>query len=151
MRDITKAFMDSLGTLESTCDSERIARLFDENAEIVTPATRQSGGGTEAIRMFWDSYRQSFESIKSNFRNVVEQDDTIVMEWISEGTASDGPFQYDGVTLLKCHSEKITSFRTYFNPARVRSGSSEPRVDDPETLTQAQAEAAERRKDGGYQ
>ena len=124
--------------------------LFAEEAEIITPLTQQRSGGTEATRGFWDTYRKSFNSIASSFVEVVEQDDIVVLEWVSEGSASNGPFRYEGVTILECRKDKIACFRTYFS-VRVRSGASQSRIDTSKDLTKAQAEAAERRKDGGYQ
>jgi hypothetical protein len=67
MREMAKTFIDALTKLESTGESDLMERLFAEEAEIINPLTQQRGGGTETARRFWETYRQSFNSINSSF------------------------------------------------------------------------------------
>lgn len=67
-------------------------------------------------------YRDSFADVRSSFRNVVETDDTVVLEWSSRGhTTHGGDFTYDGVSILHFTGGAIDRFKAYFDPGKLRA------------------------------
>jgi ketosteroid isomerase-like protein len=112
--EIAKKFIDALHKLEADRDLETIAALFDESAEVSNVLTKDRPMNA---RDFWQSYRDNFDTIKSTFRNEIITEERAALEWISEGTSSDGnEFKYDGVSILEISGEKITRFQAYFDP-----------------------------------
>lgn len=112
--ETAKKFIDALHKLESARDLETIVSLFEESAKVSNVLTENRPMNA---RDFWQSYRDNFDTIKSTFRNEIITDDRAALEWISEGTSSDGnEFKYDGVSILEIDGEKITRFQAYFDP-----------------------------------
>jgi ketosteroid isomerase-like protein len=111
-----KTFIDALHRLEEATDVEPIASLYAEDADISNPVTRHEHSGPDGAREFWSAYRGTFEEIRSDFHNVLENGDTAVLEWTSRGRAADGrDIQYSGVSVVEWDGERISSFRAYFD------------------------------------
>jgi hypothetical protein len=51
---------------------------------------------------------------------VTEKDGTAFLEWTSHGSIDGQAFDYDGVSVLESDDDRITAFRTYFDPATSR-------------------------------
>ena len=110
-------FMDALGRVEAESDVEPMARLFDEGAELRNPTMPTVQRGREGARRFWQAYRQTFDTIRSDFRVVIEAEEASVLEWVSRGTTADGAeVVYEGVTLIEHPAGRVTRFRAYFDP-----------------------------------
>ena len=95
------------------CDARPCGRLEGRS--------RCEPGGAAA---FWTTYRASFETIHSEFRNIVEDDKSAILEWISSGESKEGPFRYGGTSVIEWGNGSedgsgITAFRAYFDPAQV--------------------------------
>ena len=120
MAGFTNQFIDALRQLEESGNVEGIAALFSADAAISNPLLKHEGGGDESAHRFWTSYRGAFETIRSEFRNIVEQDGVSLLEWVSEGSTNGGPFRYGGVSVIEHDGSHISAFRTYFDPAQVR-------------------------------
>ena len=115
-------FIDALYTLENDGDVEGIAALYTAEAEVSNPMDAEPHRGQEGAREFWSKYRQSFERVHSEFRNVVESDDAALLEWRSDGrTAAGEDFSYDGVSVLEFTEDRISRFRAYFDPHTLTS------------------------------
>jgi limonene-1,2-epoxide hydrolase len=112
-------FIHALRQLEEGEDAGPIAALFGPDATISNPLVAHEGG-EEAAARFWTSYRGTFRTIRSEFRHVVDEDGLSLMEWVSEGETSGGPFRYGGVSVVEHDGERIAAFRTYFDPTQVR-------------------------------
>jgi ketosteroid isomerase-like protein len=115
--ETAKRFIDALHKLEAERDLKTIVSLFEESAEVSNVLTEDRPMNA---RDFWQSYRDNFDTIKSTFRNEIITDDRAALEWVSEGTSSDGnDFKYDGVSILEIKGEKITRFQAYFDPINL--------------------------------
>lgn len=112
-----KQFIDALHKLESDRDLETICGMFVEGCDIGNVVTDDKNIGVE---QFWKSYRESFGTVESVFRNEIFTEDRAALEWTTSGTNSDGhEFQYDGVSILEIENDKITRFHAYFDPNKL--------------------------------
>ncbi len=152
MQDITDEFITALRGLEETGAIEPLAALFSQAAEISNPLVEHRKDEEHAVEKFWHDYRRAFQQIHSVFRTVVKADRVSFIEWTSDGATTYGPFRYGGVTVIEHDSRKITAFRCYFDPEQISSGDPDRRrLWAPENADSVQSEAAEPRKEGGYQ
>lgn len=120
----TKAngFIEALRRLEEEGDIEGLVSLFAEDAELSNPQLLAEERGREGARRFWHMYKDSFADVRSSFHNVVEADDSVVLEWSSRGhTAHGGEFAYDGVSILHFKGGAIDRFKAYFDPGKLRN------------------------------
>lgn len=114
--DIAQRFIDALHTLEAGRDPEPLAGLYAEDAIAGDTATTKTAGARE----FWSGYRDTFDEIRSDFRNVVPGDDAVALEWVSTGRLSGGSeVEYEGVTLLELDEGRITRSTAYFDPRAI--------------------------------
>ncbi len=115
--NLAKQFIDALHHLEAKRDLETIVSLFSEDCEIGNVVTEDKNIGVEE---FWKNYRDSFDTVKSNFRNEIVSNDVTALEWTTSGTISAGQkFEYDGVSILEIEDDKITRFHAYFDPNKL--------------------------------
>lgn len=106
-----KNFIDALGKLESDRDLETIVNLFSEDCQVGNVVTDDKNIGAKE---FWKSYRDSFDEVRSTFRNEIITDQTTALEWTTRGTTGKGhEFEYDGVSILEISDDKITRFHAY--------------------------------------
>ncbi|MFN7027125.1 MAG: nuclear transport factor 2 family protein [Pseudorhizobium sp.] len=174
MSQLSDQFMAALQKLESSRDAEPMAGLFSENAEIASPLVHHDNGGPREAKAFWTHYRDAFDAIESQFKNVREIDGVTFLEWRSQGKMGDQSFEYDGVSVLEEADGKISTFRTYFDTRHIPTASSQggegtgsakgssqsggavesTGADGEEAgrdeMVEAQREAAEQRAGGGY-
>jgi ketosteroid isomerase-like protein len=115
-----QSFIDALKTLEEDGDVGPIAALFAPDADVENPLVEHKSEGPDGAREFWTSYRSAFETIASEFRQVIESDDVAALEWISTGALkAGGDFRYGGVSVLEFGEDGITAFRSYFDPGKL--------------------------------
>jgi hypothetical protein len=119
MTDRVQQFIDALGKLEADGDVDAIAGLFADGADISNPLTAHHGEGEGGAATFWKSYRTTFDTIKSTFRNVVEAGDVACLEWMSDATIKGADVHYGGVSVLEFGDGGLTAFRTYFDPEKL--------------------------------
>ena len=112
-----KKFIKALGRLEAERDLETILRLFAPTCEVGNVVSPEKFQGTDGAREFWgEKYRDTFDEVKSTFRNVFATEACAALEWTTEGTSSDGtPVSYDGVSILETDGELIIRFCAYFD------------------------------------
>lgn len=152
MSMLVDTFIKALHHLERSGDPEGIVNLFAENATVANPLVQHRGNGRDSALSFWQSYRAAFKDITSEFRHIIEEDGIAFLEWVSEGTTEQGHFRYGGVSVIEHRSDEITAFRSYFDPRHIQEHrAGEKTVDHSEALVEAQRQAAEHRKEGGYQ
>ena len=117
---IADRFIESLNTLEADRNAQPIAELFTAEAEVGNVIAPEKFHGVEGARDFWTKYRDTFETMKSTFRNKITGDGQVALEWNTEGTSARGhKFQYSGVSILEVEGEKIKRFRAYFDAAAL--------------------------------
>ncbi len=114
------AFIDALHTLEDGSDAEPLAALYAPASALGNIHAPDGFHGPDGARQFWTEYRGTFQSLHSEFRNVIATDTRAALEWTTTGEAFDGkPFQYSGVTILETEGEMVTRSCAYFDPAAL--------------------------------
>lgn len=112
-------FIAALYKLEDDRDVGPIAALYAPDADISNPLVKHASEGKPGAEAFWTQYRAAFETIHSDFRNKLESDDAVILEWVSSGESKEGPFRYGGTSVIEYGEGGITAFRAYFDPAQV--------------------------------
>ena len=140
-----ETFINALRRLESEGDLETIAGLFGDEAEVSNPADAAPHVGRDGARAFWSKYRDAFDRVRSDFRNVVESDRAALLEWRSDGrTASGHDFSYDGASVLEYTGDRIVRFRAYYDPHALTAGAARKEVAKSLTPTAGDASTAPR-------
>lgn len=117
---ITEQFIKALGELESKRDSEPLQQLFSENSELGNVIVPEKFHGPEGANQFWTKYRDTFDEMRSTFRNRIISEERAALEWSTQANGADGsPIEYDGVSILEFENGKIKRFRAYFDPAAL--------------------------------
>lgn len=125
---LAQRFTAALGKLESDGDVDTIAALFAEDSEVGNVLVPEKFHGVAGARDFWTKYRDTFESLRSEFRNRIVTDRAVALEWTTKGISSSGSqVQYDGVSIFEVSNDKITRFRAYFD-----AGSLGRQIETPE-------------------
>ena len=83
-------FIEALRTLEDAGDAAALAALFGDDATCDNLTDTDAQRGPDGARAFWEADRMLFESISSDFRNVVEDGDVVTLEWLRSGQARNG-------------------------------------------------------------
>ena len=123
------AFIAALRRLEEHGDVEAMVTLFAEDAELSSLTDAAPHHGREGARRYWEAYRDSFQEVRSEFRNVVSGDDVVVLEWTSHGRGAEGrAFEYDGVSVVEFEDGRIRRFRAYFDPSDLQAALSRARA-----------------------
>lgn len=110
-----QTFIDALWHLEETRDAGPIAALFAPNASVSNPLVLHPAEGPEGAADFWQTYRATFDLIRSEFHHILEDRSAAMLEWTSTGTARGHDVRYSGVTVLEFENDGIVAFRTYFD------------------------------------
>ena len=117
--ETAKRFVEALWKLELERDLETIVSLHANGCEIGNVVTENKDKSISP-REFWQTYRDSFGEVKSEFRNQIITENRAALEWNTTGTSTEGKeFQYDGVSILEIDGDKITRFHAYFDPNRL--------------------------------
>ncbi len=113
-------FISALRTLERERDAEPLAALYADGAVSGNTATTRTFEGPDGAREFWAGYRDTFDTIESEFRTTHTSDDGFALEWVSTGTLSGGEeVRYEGVTVVVTDGDKATRSTAYFDPRAV--------------------------------
>lgn len=112
-----QTFIAALHALEADHNVERIADLFAPGAHISNPLVEE--GGHEGAQAFWTAYRESFDTVRSEFTIVLEQDGRIALEWATKASAKGRQIAYEGVSMIEAGEGGVTAFRTYFDPSAL--------------------------------
>lgn len=117
-----RSFIDALHALEGGDESQatQVAALFAEDARLTNAALQQvdkERQGRADIETFWQEYRRSFGTVRSEFAHITTDDDAIGLFWTTTGTDTEGnDISYDGVSLLVVgDGEQITYFQGYYD------------------------------------
>ncbi len=115
---LAERFMRTLQETERCGDVLPLAALFHEQAEALNLGRTEPARGREEVQEFWEAYLAAFQEIRSEFTQVLESEQGVVLEWISRGRLADGhPIEYRGVSILEPSRGPITRFRTYYDSA----------------------------------
>jgi len=118
--EVADRFIEALRRLEEDRDVEPLVDIHKEDCDVGNVAVSRTFSGHEGLREFWASYRNTFDEMKSEFRNVFADDlGHAALEWSTEGTSSGNKVSYEGVSILEIEGEKVSRFRAYFDPRRL--------------------------------
>ncbi|WP_373048624.1 nuclear transport factor 2 family protein [Vulgatibacter sp.] len=119
-RDVAQRFIEALHRLEGQGDVEPLVEIFSDDCTLSNAASHHLFRGRDDVRRFWREYRGSFSEIRSNFRNRIESEGRVALEWRAEGTSPDGStFAYDGVSILEFDGDRVKRFHAYFDPRHL--------------------------------
>ncbi len=113
-----RTFIDALYKLEQEGDVDTIASLYADDAETSNPSDwRTPHRGADGARTFWRAYRDAFQMVHSEFRNIVEAGETAILEWSSTARMAHGQnVVYPGTSVIEFAGGKVRRFRAYFDP-----------------------------------
>lgn len=118
--EVADRFIEALRRLEEDRDVEPLVEIHKEDCDVGNVAVSRTFSGHEGLREFWTSYRNTFDEMKSEFRNVFADDSGhAALEWSTEGTSSGNEVSYEGVSILEIEGDKVSRFRAYFDPRRL--------------------------------
>lgn len=128
IKGLADKFIQQLHQLEQgepqTADA--LAELFSDDAQLSNSIIEADGAktrreGREEIAQFWREYRESFQTIRSEFVDITASDHSAGLFWTSDGSDADGhPLRYEGVSLLTFDGNgKIRHFKAYFDRAQM--------------------------------
>ena len=110
-------FIAALRAVEERGDVSAMAPLYAADAEVGNVTMTEPARGPDGAEQFWTKYRESFTRVHSEFRNVVQTDRAVLLEWTSEVTTAAGvDTRYDGVSVVELEGDKIRRFHAYFDP-----------------------------------
>lgn len=118
-QELAEKFIEALYDLEKNRDTENIAALFAEKAELNNVATVENSHSLSP-KEFWTKYRETFGDVKSEFTNKIYGQNNAALEWRTIGTNFHGsPVEYEGVSILEFDGDKISRFFAYFDPVNL--------------------------------
>jgi limonene-1,2-epoxide hydrolase len=120
-----RTFIDALHALEDRGELEPMVALFADDADLRNPSHVGPHRGPDGARRFWSAYRGTFRDIHSEFRHVLEDGGSALLEWTSRGRTTGGlDVAYDGVTVLEWEGDRLRRFRAYFDPGDLTAAAS---------------------------
>lgn len=118
MRELTDHFITALHELHADRNATALVALFSDTATLAKLGDQHQAQGPEGARRFWQEYRAVFDDIEATFTHTIAEDDSVALEWTSDGSLADGSaFSYRGISVLEGNGESITGFRTYYDSA----------------------------------
>ena len=73
-KEVADRFVEALRKLEEDQDMEALVEIHAEKCEVGNVAVPGTFSGHDGLREFWTSYRETFDEMKSEFRNVFADD-----------------------------------------------------------------------------
>ncbi|HLL57226.1 MAG TPA: nuclear transport factor 2 family protein [Rubrobacteraceae bacterium] len=116
-QEVAERFKEALWKLEEDRDVEGLVEIHAEDCNVGNVAVPKTFSGHEGLREFWTNYRNTFDQMKSEFRNVFADDaGHAALEWTTEGTEGGETVSYGGVSILEIEDGKVKRFMAYFDP-----------------------------------
>ena len=116
MAGMAQRFAEALQSTEGSRDPEPLVQLFAEDAQLHNLAIADQG--VEGARDFWQTYLDQFETIRSEFSHLIEQDGQAALVWTSSGALRGGrPITYRGVSVIEFDGDKVHRFETVYDSA----------------------------------
>lgn len=116
---VAESFKEALWKVEEDRDVEPMLDVLSDDCEVGNVAVPETFHGHDGAREFWTQYRQTFDEMKSSFRNIFAADGRAALEWTTEATENGDEVSYEGVTILEIDGDKVTRFMAYFDPAHL--------------------------------
>lgn len=119
-KEVADRFVEALWKLEEDGEVEALVEVHAEDCDVGNVAVPRTFSGHEGLREFWTSYRNTFGSMKSEFRNIfADGAGHAALEWNTRGDTNGRDVSYAGVSLLEIQDGKVSRFRAYFDPRSV--------------------------------
>ncbi len=112
---VVESFKEALWKVEEDRDVEPMISVLTGDCEIGNVAVPETFHGHDGAREFWEAYRETFDEMKSSFRNVFADDGRAALEWTTEGTENGDTVSYEGVSILEIEGDKVKRFMAYFD------------------------------------
>jgi ketosteroid isomerase-like protein len=123
MSELADRFMSTLQQLERERDVERLVQLFASDVELKRAPRSAIYRGHDGARSFWSEYLDAFQSIETQFGQLTESPERVVMEWHSVATTKQGRhIEYDGCSIIELAGDRVARFRTYYDAASAGMG-----------------------------
>jgi ketosteroid isomerase-like protein len=123
MSELADRFMSTLQQLERERDVDRLVALFTSDVELQRAPRSAVYRGHDGARTFWSEYLDAFQNIETQFRQVTESPERVVMEWHSVATTKQGRhIEYDGCSIIESGDNGVKRFRTYYDAASAGMG-----------------------------
>lgn len=118
MQQMTIRFTEALHQLHAEGDADALVACFSSDASLSKVDGNHRSDGKGGARQFWEDYRAIFDDIEATFTHVVQGEDSVALEWTSQGSLRTGrSFSYRGVSVLEGDGSEIRNFRTYYDSA----------------------------------
>ncbi|TCK21083.1 nuclear transport factor 2 family protein [Pseudonocardia endophytica] len=117
-----REFVAALRSFEQDGNPSGLVAQFADGATVWRLDGRAERTDVEA---FWREYRDQFERVSTTFRNAVENDREVALEWDSDIVPAGGhPTTYRGVTVLEIDpsADAVTALRVYYDTVAVTGG-----------------------------
>jgi steroid delta-isomerase-like uncharacterized protein len=116
-QEVAERFKEALWKLEADRDVEALVEIHAEDCCVGNVAVPKTFNGHDGLREFWTNYRNTFDEMKSEFRNVfADEAGHAALEWITNATEGDKNVSYAGVSILEIEGGKVERFMAYFDP-----------------------------------
>lgn len=128
IKSLAGRFIEQLHQLEhgEARTANALAELFSDDAQLTNSIIESDGAksqreGRDEIAQFWREYRESFQTIHSEFVEITASDHSAGLFWTSDGEDAEGhPLRYEGVSLLTYDDKgKISRFKAYFDRSQM--------------------------------
>lgn len=115
-----KVFAAALKTYETDGNLDRFLEQFTDECEVSSVSSPRILHGKDGARHFWSAYRGLLKDVRSEFRNMIESDGRVALEWKTEGISPSGErIRYEGTSVLEFDGGKVKRFFAYFDPHRL--------------------------------
>ncbi len=116
-QEVAERFKEALWKLEEDRDVEALVEIHAEDCSVGNVAVPETFNGHDGLREFWTNYRNTFDEMKSEFRNVFADDaGHAALEWTTKATEDGDDVSYGGVSILEIEDGKVKRFMAYFDP-----------------------------------
>ncbi|HLL38913.1 MAG TPA: nuclear transport factor 2 family protein [Rubrobacteraceae bacterium] len=116
-QEVAERFKEALWKLEEDRDVEALVEIHAEDCSVGNVAVPKTFDGHGGLREFWTNYRNTFDEMKSEFRNVfADEAGHAALEWTTNATEDDKNVSYAGVSILEIEDGKVKRFMAYFDP-----------------------------------
>src|SRR3712207_9413676 len=94
-QEVAERFKEALWKLEEDRDVEALVEIHAEDCSVGNIAVPKTFDGHEGLREFWTNYRNTFDEMKSEFRNVfADEAGHAALEWTTNATEDDKNVSY---------------------------------------------------------
>lgn len=126
---LARRFIEALRRVEQEGQLDDLVALYQDDAVIGNVLEPQALKGRHGARSFWAMYRDTFQQVRSTFRNVIATEDAAALEWTSVAIARQGQsVTYSGVTLLEFRDGLISRSWAYFDTAGLGTQLRQPEI-----------------------